>query len=110
MNSSADEAVVMFGQGCNCAQAVLAACGRRYGLDREQACPLAQALGSGVSGLDQTCGAVTGALMVIGLKHGKTTADDAPRARAQQLAQDFAQRFAARHGSIRCTQRLGHDA
>ncbi len=109
MNTNADGALGMFKEGYNCAQSVLAACGRRFGFSREQACHVAQTFGSGMCGLNQTCGAVTGALMAIGLKHGKTTSDDAPKTRAQQLAHEFARRFIARNGSIGCTQLLGHD-
>ena len=109
MDSNADHAVGMFTQGFNCAQSVLAACGRPYGLDQDQACHIAQAFGGGMCLMDQTCGAVTGALMVIGLKHGKTTADDTPKIKAQQLTHEFAERFIARHGSLRCTRLLGHN-
>jgi len=109
MNANADAAVAMFNEGYNCAQSVLAACGGKLGLPREQACHVAQAFGGGMCGLDQTCGAVTGALMAIGLKHGKTTADDAPKHRAQELVREFAHRFAGRNGSLDCTRLLGHD-
>ena len=107
MSENADNAVTMFGRGFNCAQAVLACCGGRFGLARETACHVAQAFGGGMCYLDQTCGAVTGALMVIGLKHGKIDDDDGPKREAQRLAQEFANRFVARNGSIRCSQLLG---
>jgi C_GCAxxG_C_C family probable redox protein len=109
MNTNADNAVAMFDQGFNCAQAVLACCGQRFGLSREAACHVAQAFGGGMCFLDQTCGAVTGAVMVIGLKHGKTGADDGPKHEAQRLAQEFAKGFVARNGSIRCSQLLGYN-
>ena len=109
MSANAEEAVEMFGQGFNCAQAVFASSGKRFGLARGTACHIAQAFGGGMCFLDQTCGAVTGALMVIGLKHGKTTKDDAPRQKAGQLSREFARRFIAKHGSLRCTELLGCD-
>lgn len=57
-----------------------------------------------------TCGAVTGAFMVIGLKHGKTKADDdAAREKTYELAQQFAARFRARNKSIVCRELLGYD-
>ena len=59
--------------------------------------------------LDQTCGAVTGALMVIGVKHGTTIVDAAAKQKAGQLSQEFARRFTAKHGSLRCTDLLGCD-
>jgi C_GCAxxG_C_C family probable redox protein len=47
---------------------VLSTYGPQFGLDRESAVRIAKAFGSGM-GMGETCGAVTGALMVIGLKH-----------------------------------------
>lgn len=60
--------------------------------------------------LGETCGAVTGGFMVIGLKHGKTKADDdAARERTYALAQELTRRFRARNGTIQCRELLGHD-
>src|SRR5512139_2680155 len=57
-----------------------------------------------------TCGAVTGALMVIGLKHAKTRkGDDDARERAYALAQEFMEAFSARNGSLLCREILGVD-
>jgi C_GCAxxG_C_C family probable redox protein len=109
MSTNSDQAVEMFAQGFNCAQAVLACSGKRFGLARATACHVGQAFGGGMCFLDQTCGAVTGALMVIGLKHGKTAKDDAPKQKAGQLSREFASQFIAKHGSLRCTELLGCD-
>jgi C_GCAxxG_C_C family probable redox protein len=60
--------------------------------------------------MGETCGAVTGAFMAIGLKHGKTRADDdESRERAYVFAQELAGRFRARNGTILCRELLGHD-
>ena len=58
--------------------------------------------------LDQTCGAVTGAFMVIGLKYGRIKADDIEaKMKTAKLAAEFAKKFKARHGSIGCTELIG---
>ncbi len=55
-----------------------------------------------------TCGAVTGGLMVIGLKLGQMKAGDMEaRQRTYALAQEFVHRFTACHGSISCRDLLG---
>jgi C_GCAxxG_C_C family probable redox protein len=60
--------------------------------------------------LGETCGAVTGAFMVIGLKHGRTRAEDEETAEiAYGLVQEFADKFKARNGSIACRELLGQD-
>ena len=69
-------ALSCFQEGFSCAQAVLSAYGPQYGLDRELALKVAGAFGGGMGHMGQVCGAVTGAFMVIGLKYGKTCAED----------------------------------
>jgi C_GCAxxG_C_C family probable redox protein len=57
---------------------------------------------------DQTCGAVTGAFMVIGLKYGRTRADDIEaKMKTAKMTNEFAKKFKARHGSIGCTELIG---
>jgi C_GCAxxG_C_C family probable redox protein len=61
-------------------------------------------------GMGETCGAVTGAFMVIGLKHGKTKADnDAAKETTYELVKELTSRFSARNGSIKCKELLGCD-
>jgi C_GCAxxG_C_C family probable redox protein len=104
------DAVATFGQGFNCAQAVLAAFSERYGLDRTTAKKLATAYGGGMASSGATCGAVTGALMVIGLAHGRTEiADMAARARTYALTRQLWKEFQDLHGSIACRELLGVD-
>lgn len=62
----------------NCCQAVLAAFSDVTGLSDEMAMRLGAAFGSGMGGMDGTCGALCGAEMVLGMKayegkplHGK---------------------------------------
>lgn len=58
----------------------------------------------------ETCGAVTGALMVIGLNHAKTRKDDDDsRERAYALAQEFMDAFRDRNRSLLCREILGVD-
>ena len=54
----------------NCAQAVLTAYAADYGLEKDKALQVAAAFGSGMGRLQETCGAVSGALIVLGLSSG----------------------------------------
>jgi C_GCAxxG_C_C family probable redox protein len=106
----AKQAVAYFEQGFYCSQAVLAAHAPELGLDRDSALKIAAAFGAGIARTGRTCGAVTGALMAIGLKHGRTAAGDiAAKARTDQLAGQFLAEFQARHGALDCRELLGHD-
>ena len=105
-----DDAVATFKAGFNCAQAVLAALGPDLGLTREQCLKAACAFGGGMARTARTCGAVTGAMMAIGLKHGQTRLDD-PEARknAYKLTRELMQQFVARNKSLECRDLLGCD-
>jgi hypothetical protein len=51
------------------------------------------------------CGAVTGAIMAIGLKHGGLY----PNMQATKLVRVFADRFKAKHRSVNCPDLIGVD-
>jgi C_GCAxxG_C_C family probable redox protein len=108
--SYVEDAATCFQGGFNCAQAVLSAFAVELGLERELALRVAGGFGGGMGRLGEVCGAVTGAIMVLGLKYGKVrTEDDAAREEAYQRVQEFAQQFRARHGALRCRDLLGCD-
>jgi len=68
--SKAEEAVTTFKKGCNCSQAVFSVFAGEFGLDEITALKIASGFGGGIGHMGQTCGAVTGAILVIGLKSG----------------------------------------
>lgn len=103
-------AVICFEEGFNCSQAVLSTFGPALGLDRDTALKVAAAFGGGMAGRGETCGAVSGALMGIGLKYGRTRSDDEEaKERAYGLAENFMKEFESRHGSVLCRDLLGYD-
>ena len=108
--SSAAQAVELFRQGCCCSQAVLAAYAKSLGMDEGNALKVATGFCAGIGGTADTCGAVTGAIMVIGLKHASPIRGDR-RQRPQTLAavREFLREFKARNGSIICRDLLQYD-
>ncbi len=80
--------------------------GEDLGVNRETCAQVATAFGSGMAQLGLTCGAVTGALMVIGLRHGGTGGQ---KQATFDLASEFVKRFRGAHGSINCTELIGYD-
>jgi C_GCAxxG_C_C family probable redox protein len=111
MSKRSEKAVSCF-ENFNCAQSVIATCGPEFGLDRETALRVAGGFGGGMGRLGEVCGAVTGAFMVIGLKHGKIRPEDdedKTKKKAYALVYEFADRFRARHGPILCRELLGCD-
>lgn len=104
-----ERAVATFTKGINCTQAVLSACGARHGIDPKTAMKVGGAFGSGMN-MGETCGAVTGALMVIGLRHAKVSkAGFLSRDRTERETLAFIDRFKERNGSVSCKELLGCD-
>jgi C_GCAxxG_C_C family probable redox protein len=98
-----------FLKSMNCSQAILETYAEEMGMSVENARKVASAFAGGM-GMGTECGAVTGAFMVIGLKHGKTkdkdsAADKATFTRVAKLVEDFKKE----HGDIGCSNLLGTD-
>jgi len=105
-----DKAVECFQQTFSCSQAVFAAFAPECGIDKETALKIAGAFGGGMARMGETCGAVTGAFMFIGLKYGKTKAEDEPaKEKTYQVVRGFVERFKSRNGTIICRELTGCD-
>lgn len=107
--SDVSRAAQMFRDGCACSQAILDVYGTPLGMPHDEAMRVAAGFAGGMR-LGETCGAVTGAFMVMGLRHCSTDCNT-PGGRAEVYARvvDFADRFRQRNGSISCRELLGCD-
>ncbi len=98
-----------FGSGFNCAQSVVTPFAEELGITEELALKIASSFGGGAR-CGQLCGAVSGALMALGLKHGHYhTGDMEEKAKIGALAIEFSGRFCERNGSVVCKELLGYD-
>ena len=105
-----DQATELFRKGFNCAQAVFLPYADQLGMDRDTALKISCPFGAGMSRAAETCGAVTGALMAIGLRHGRCLLEDeAARETTYALSRELMRRFPERHGSLICRDLLGCD-
>jgi len=107
MSTRTDVATTRFLSGYNCAQAVLDAFRDEASLDEDLTLKIATGLGAGMGRKQEVCGAVTGGILVLGLRHGRGSRDDqavtvATYARVRELMD----RFAAKHGSCLCRELL----
>ena len=104
-----EQALMGFGVGMDCSQAVFGEFAAQLGLDRETALKIAAPFGGGMW-RGETCGCVVGALMAIGLKYGQGEHPD-PEKKQAMLAKkaEFEAAFAAKHGSCICREILGYD-
>jgi C_GCAxxG_C_C family probable redox protein len=95
-----DRAEELFMSGLNCAQAVFCAFADETGMDLETAKKASCALGGGVGRMREVCGAVSGAAMVLGMRHGPDKSDVYPK------VQEFCAAFRKECGSIVCRELL----
>lgn len=99
-----------FLNGFNCAQAVFSTYCNELGLETEMALRIAGSFGGGMGHIGETCGAVTGAFMLIGLKYGKVRVEDnTAKEKTYALVQEFTRKFVEIHGSVKCKELLGCD-
>ncbi|MBP8605910.1 MAG: C_GCAxxG_C_C family protein [Phycisphaerae bacterium] len=104
------KAVQLFGAGLNCAQAVLAAFAEELGMDTPTALKVASGFGGGIGRTGQVCGALTGAVMVLGLKYGCGQAmDKTAKYELYRKVQKLTEEFKLRTGSLYCRDLLGFD-
>jgi len=95
--------------GSNCAQGVFTTFCERYGLHKDTGMTLCSALGGGLSNTGRTCGAVTAALLVIGLHYGKESISAGFNDKAKAKGKEFIELFETRFSSCSCKELLGYD-
>lgn len=110
MESKENKAIQSFRSGANCAQAVLTAYSDDLNLDKDLAMSISSGFGGGMGRLQETCGAVTGAFMVLGLYNSNRFTDNQDnKAKTYSMIQKFSQKFQTIHGSIHCSSLLNCD-
>ena len=98
----AEQAVELFNQGYCCSQAVLAVFSEDLGLSKENALKIASGFGGGMK-MAQLCGAVTGAIMALGLKNGPD------KNKMTEYVLEFVKKFEGINGSVICRELMGCD-
>lgn len=107
--TKAEKALELFANNFNCSQAVLTAFAPDFGLDEKLALMLGTQFGGGARN-GEMCGAVSGALMVLGLKYGHYESENSEqKSRAYAIATEYTKRFKELNSSIVCRDLLGYD-
>jgi len=107
MGTLSERAAEKFVSGYNCAQAVVWPFCDEIGLDPDTARNIACGFGAGIAKRQEVCGAVTGGIMVLGMKLG----EDKNQGRSvteetYARGEEFISRFEAVRGSSNCRQLL----
>jgi C_GCAxxG_C_C family probable redox protein len=107
MSIKEEKAAELFSNGYNCAQSVLGAFCEENGLDKNTAFKLANGFGGGIR-CGELCGAVTGAIMVIGLKCGFYIEKDfSQKGFCNKKSHEFIEKFKEINKSALCRDLLG---
>jgi C_GCAxxG_C_C family probable redox protein len=105
-----EQAVNEFKAGFNCCQSVFVPFAIQMGLERDTALKLTTGFGAGMARQQETCGAVVGAYLALGLKFGRTRIEDElARDETYMFMLDFNDEFVRMHGSINCKELLACD-
>lgn len=106
----AQEAVDLLAEGYSCSQSVFSVYAKEYGLDPALARKIATGFGGGVGRTGNMCGAVSGAILVLGLANGMNSLQEPDwRGKSYSLDKMFIEKFVSRFGSIQCPDLLGYN-
>jgi len=104
-----EQALQIFYKGFNCSQAVCSVFCKEIGLSKQVALKISCGFGGGMRE-GEVCGAVTGAIMMIGLKYGQDSEDDKEsKVNTYKIVKEFNKRFKDINGTIICRELLGCD-
>lgn len=109
--TNSNKALLMFYKtGFACSQAVFVTLGEQLGLENKLALRIATGFGGGVALQGGICGALSGAIMAIGLKHGQDKGSDLDAKNKTTLfAQQLIDKIKARYGCYTCKGITGID-
>ena len=110
MTQKQEIALEAFRTGFNCAQSVISVFVDQLGYNYEQAMQTASGFGGGMGKLQATCGAATGAFMVIGLyTSGRYPDISVQKVKNNEIIQAFNKQFMEQMGARKCIDILGVD-
>jgi len=102
-------AQTLFQGDLNCAQTILSAFAPQLDIELSLLQKIGSNFGGGM-GEGETCGVITGALMVLGLLYGTDEkSDPSIKEKVTELSSQFKQEFGNKHGSLACKDLIGYN-
>ena len=103
-----ETALQLFESGFNCAQSSFYPFAKNMGISKKHALNITTAFGAGIIYRGEMCGAITGAMLAIGLKFGRSEAEDADAKELTYfLVKELHTKFEKEFGSLHCKHLLG---
>lgn len=105
-----EQAKELFLEGNNCAQSVLLSFADEYGYSKELALKISAGFGGGMGKTQETCGAVSGAIMVLGIREGEKASDnDELKSGAYGSTKELISKFTDEFQTTSCRELTGCD-
>jgi len=105
--SKAEIALSKFEEVYNCAQSVAYAFADEVNIDKNILLSMSTGFGAGIGRKQEVCGAVSGAIIILGAKYGRK--ENEPIGKIETTynkAQEFIDEFAKEKGTVRCSELL----
>lgn len=103
-----EKAIILHNAGYNCCQAVACAFAEKLGVDKEILFKIAEGFGLGMGGTKCTCGAVSGAVILAGIKNSGGLSQRT-KAATYKLSSKIVEDFIAKNQSVICSEIKGID-
>ncbi|MCI5994395.1 MAG: C-GCAxxG-C-C family protein [Blautia sp.] len=111
MSDRVEKALENHRKGLNCCQAVACAFADELGVDENVLFAMGEGFGAGMGGMECTCGAVSGAVMVAGLKNSSRNVENpTTKGKTYQLSRGIVSKFEQKNGSVICKELKGMDS
>ena len=107
MESRVEKALALHERGYNCAQSVACAYADVMGVDEVTIFRMMEAQGLGMGGMDGICGAVTGAVTVLGYCNSKGPESPTTKQESYRLARELEADFKSKNQSLYCKDLKG---
>ena len=110
MKTRVEETIGRHDKGYNCAQAVACTYCDLVGVDEETMFKLTEALGLGMGGMEGTCGAITGACVLAGMKNSTGNLEKPnSKGASYKLSRQIVEEFKNQNGATQCRELKGVD-
>ena len=103
-------AIALHDKKYNCAQAVACAFAEEAGIDKEVLFKACEGFGLGMGGMQGTCGAISGAIMLASFKNSDGNVENpGTKASTYQLSKEIVAKFEEKNNASRCRDLKGID-
>lgn len=108
MSKYTEKALENHKNGMNCAQAVACAFAEEMGMDENVLFQMAEGFGAGMGGMEATCGAVSGAVLLTGIKCSSANVQNpVTKGSTYKLSKEIIQQFKEKNESVICKELKG---